>query len=54
MHKPAVSVEINADLSQVAQAMKDSHVFTIPVTDGDVIVGLISVEEILETFIHPS
>lgn len=52
MHKPAVSVNLNATLSMVAKTMQDSHVFTIPVMDGDMITGLISVEKILETFIN--
>lgn len=52
MHKPSVSVESTATLAQVAQAMKDNHVFTIPVTEEGAVVGLISVEKILETFIH--
>lgn len=52
MQRPSVSVALNASLSMVAKAMRDHHVFTIPVMDGDTIFGLISVEKILETFIN--
>lgn len=50
MHKPATSVNIDATLAQVAQAMKDNHVFTIPVTQDGTVIGLISVESILESY----
>lgn len=52
MHKPPVSVASSATLATVAKIMRDSHVFTIPVIEDALIIGLISVEKILETFIE--
>lgn len=51
MHRPPVSVELDASLSNVAKIMRESHVFTIPVMDGEIITGLISVEKLLDTII---
>lgn len=52
MHRPPISVALNESLSTVAKVMRDSHVFTIPVLDGSEIIGLISVEKLLDTLIE--
>ncbi len=49
MQRPPVWVPSDVSLALVAKTMRDSHVFTLPVMDGDVIIGLISVEKLLET-----
>lgn len=52
MHRPPVSVPIDSSLSTIARVMRDHHIFTLPAMDGEVIKGLISVEQLLNTMIE--
>lgn len=51
MQKPAVSIPLDSNIAEVARIMKENHVFTLPVMDGERIAGLLSVEKLLESII---
>lgn len=48
MQKPPVSIPVDSTISEAAKIMKDNHVFTLPVMEKERIVGLLSVEKLLE------
>ncbi|WP_018123591.1 CBS domain-containing protein [Desulfovibrio oxyclinae] len=51
MTKPAVTVSPDTGLDELAAVMSDKKLYTLPVVDGDVLVGVVGKEDVLGTLI---
>ncbi len=52
MQTPPASIPMDSTIASAAKIMRDNHVFTLPVMDKERIIGLISVEKLLESVIE--
>lgn len=52
MTKEVVKAQADDDIIGVAKRLRDRNVIALPIVDGDVMVGIISIEDIMDYFLE--
>ena len=53
MTGPPVAVDINTPMEEVMKKLEDYRIVRVPVTDGDVLVGIVSRRDIIKAVLEP-
>jgi CBS domain-containing protein len=53
MTGPPIAMDINSPIEEVMKKLEDYRIVRVPVTDGDVLVGIISRRDIIKAILEP-